>query len=189
MLAIILTKARSSGLFLWRLLHAFNMCGRVLTFTYPFTTAFLPFIPDNTAQQPQTRMNKKMAIQEVSNNNNTTVRRANEEEKQNQVWRRTKRFFNHEGKWYFQTREGVDVGPYKSFLDAEIEVNILIGKLRGAETTRAIEVIRCHKSSGVSTTGYLNAPEFTSYVVDAEELDSADVELLERLLKSEEQAA
>ena len=75
------------------------------------------------------------------------------------------------------------MGPYKSFLDAEIEVNILIGKLRGAEQTRALEVIKCHKSNGVSNGGYLNAPEFTSYVVETNDMESSDVELLERFLK------
>ncbi|MEM7098008.1 MAG: DUF6316 family protein [Pseudomonadota bacterium] len=125
-----------------------------------------------------------MAVKEVLNNSETSTPRFDDKKKtEKQVWRRTKRFFNHEGKWYFQTREGVDVGPYTSFLDAEIEVNILIGKLRGAERGRALEVIKCHKNTGVSSGGYLNAPEFTSYVVETNDMESSDVELIERFLK------
>ena len=124
-----------------------------------------------------------MAIQEVASNSQINQARAGEEQNDRfKVWRRTKRFFNHEGRWYFQTREGVDVGPYQSFLDAEIEVNILIGKLRGAASSRAIEVIKCHKSIGVSS-GYLNAPEFTGYVIETDDMDSTDLELIQRFLK------
>ena len=45
---------------------------------------------------------------------------------QARVWFRSDRvFMAAEGEWYFQTREGVDVGPYESQFEAEIEAGLL----------------------------------------------------------------
>jgi hypothetical protein len=38
---------------------------------------------------------------------------------------RSERVFTSNGQWYFRTREGVDVGPYESQFEAEIEAAIL----------------------------------------------------------------
>ncbi len=41
------------------------------------------------------------------------------------TWFRAERVFNCNGRWYFHTREGIDVGPYESQLEAEIEAGML----------------------------------------------------------------
>ena len=48
--------------------------------------------------------------------------RRNEPER---VWFRSDRVFLSSGEWWFQTREGVDVGPYESQFEAEIEAGLL----------------------------------------------------------------
>jgi uncharacterized protein DUF6316 len=51
------------------------------------------------------------------------VSRSNEEAR---VWFRSERvFLDHNNEWFFQTREGVDVGPYESQFEAEIEAGLL----------------------------------------------------------------
>jgi hypothetical protein len=46
------------------------------------------------------------------------------------IWFRSERMFLSDGKWYFHTREGVDVGPYDSQFEAEIEAGMLKELLR-----------------------------------------------------------
>lgn len=41
------------------------------------------------------------------------------------TWFRSDRVFLSNNEWYFHTREGVDVGPYPSQFEAEIEANML----------------------------------------------------------------
>ena len=42
------------------------------------------------------------------------------------VWFRSERvYMMTERAWFFQTREGIDVGPYESQFDAEIEAGLL----------------------------------------------------------------
>ena len=50
------------------------------------------------------------------------VSRLNEPER---VWFRSDRVYLSAGEWWFQTREGVDVGPYESQFEAEIEAQLL----------------------------------------------------------------
>ena len=40
--------------------------------------------------------------------------------------------------WYFQTREGIDVGPYESQLEAEIEAGLLTELLRSCDSIEAV---------------------------------------------------
>lgn len=59
------------------------------------------------------------------------------------IWFRSERVFLSDGKWYFHTREGVDVGPYDSQFEAEIEAGMLKELLReGAGADQALDVIR-----------------------------------------------
>lgn len=46
------------------------------------------------------------------------------------TWFRSERVFLSDGRWYFHTREGVDVGPYDSQFEAEIEAGMLKELLR-----------------------------------------------------------
>ena len=59
------------------------------------------------------------------------------------TWFRSERVFLSDGRWYFHTREGVDVGPYDSQFEAEIEAGMLKELLRErAEAEGALNVIR-----------------------------------------------
>lgn len=61
---------------------------------------------------------------------------------QSRVWFRSERvFFSGESQWYFQTREGVDVGPYESQFEAEIEAGLLkelLSECSDAQEVRAV---------------------------------------------------
>lgn len=46
------------------------------------------------------------------------------------TWFRSERVFLSDGQWFFHTREGVDVGPYESQFEAEIEAGMLKELLR-----------------------------------------------------------
>lgn len=57
------------------------------------------------------------------------------------TWFRSERVFLSDGRWYFHTREGVDVGPYDSQFEAEIEAGMLKELLRertGSEDALAV---------------------------------------------------
>ncbi|MEQ8859527.1 MAG: DUF6316 family protein [Pseudomonadales bacterium] len=59
------------------------------------------------------------------------------------TWFRSERVFLSNGKWYFHTRECVDVGPYDSQFEAEIEAGMLKELLRErADGDGAMSVIR-----------------------------------------------
>jgi len=47
------------------------------------------------------------------------------DENSKKTWFRADRVFHTNGRWYFHTREGIDVGPYDSQLEAEIEAGML----------------------------------------------------------------
>ena len=55
------------------------------------------------------------------------VSRSNERPR---TWFRSERVFLSDGQWFFHTREGVDVGPYESQFEAEIEAGMLRELLR-----------------------------------------------------------
>lgn len=68
------------------------------------------------------------------------VLRANE---QARTWFRSDRVFLSDGRWFFHTRECVDVGPYDSQFEAEIEAGMLKELLRErAAEQDALAVIR-----------------------------------------------
>lgn len=59
------------------------------------------------------------------------------------TWFRSDRVFMSDSEWYFHTREGVDVGPYPSQFEAEIEAGMLKELLRSAaKGETALAVIR-----------------------------------------------
>jgi hypothetical protein len=57
-------------------------------------------------------------------------------------WLRRERVFERGGHWYFRTREGIDVGPYASRFEAEIEADILVARLARETTLPPARVIR-----------------------------------------------
>ncbi len=64
------------------------------------------------------------------------VARHNEPER---VWFRSERVFLSSGEWWFHTREGVEVGPYESQFEAEIEAGLLKELLAEAEGRLAVQ--------------------------------------------------
>lgn len=65
------------------------------------------------------------------------------DDEQRQTWFRSNRVFNCEGVWYFHTREGIDVGPYESQLEADIEAEMLRELIRHANIQgEALSVLR-----------------------------------------------
>ena len=61
-------------------------------------------------------------------------------EEQARVWFRSERVFLSAGsEWYFQTREGVDVGPYDTQFEAEVEAGLLKELLLNCADAGAVE--------------------------------------------------
>ena len=59
------------------------------------------------------------------------------------TWFRSERVFLSDEKWFFHTREGVDVGPYDSQFEAEIEAGMLKELMREtAKGDDSLSVIR-----------------------------------------------
>lgn len=59
------------------------------------------------------------------------------------TWFRAERIFNCNGEWYFHTREGIDVGPYDSQLEADIEAEMLRELIRHASVQgKALSVLK-----------------------------------------------
>jgi len=67
------------------------------------------------------------------------VARTNEKAK---TWFRSERVFLSDSEWFFHTREGVDVGPYESQFEAEIEAGMLKELLRERGKGNCLAVIR-----------------------------------------------
>ena len=66
------------------------------------------------------------------------VRRGEE----SKTWYRTDRIYENDGTWFFATREKIDVGPYTSLNEAEIDVQVLIASLKSIKSEEeAIQVI------------------------------------------------
>lgn len=89
------------------------------------------------------------------------------------LWYRSERIFNVDQAWYFHTREGTNVGPFRSQFDAEMEAGILTTRLKETPPSEALEVIRDHVLDAQSGAGTLNTVAFTDYLVA-----SGGVELL-----------
>ena len=86
--------------------------------------------------------------------------RKNEEPK---LWFRADRVFLSNGMWYFHTREGIDVGPYLTQFEAEVEANILKNILNGVPEDQAISTIREFLLNSVTAGSDLSS--MTDYVV------------------------
>lgn len=65
------------------------------------------------------------------------------QEENARIWFRSERVFASGNDWYFHTREGIDVGPYESQFEAEIEAGLVKELLRETSSDQvAIAVIR-----------------------------------------------
>lgn len=94
---------------------------------------------------------------------------------QPKLWYRSDRTFCVDSAWYFQTREGMDVGPYRCQFDAELEAGLLLQKLRQTPQAQIRQVIRNHVFDAEGDAGTLNNVAFTNYLVE-----TGGIELLRR---------
>lgn len=79
---------------------------------------------------------KKYPYQEYSHQNNSAVLSRRRDDLAVVLprsafsgWERGERVFCADGDWFFQTREGIDVGPYRSRFEAEVEAGLLRERL------------------------------------------------------------
>ncbi|MEM7081084.1 MAG: DUF6316 family protein [Pseudomonadota bacterium] len=66
------------------------------------------------------------------------MKKVNRNNEQPKTWFRSERVFMVGKHWYFQTREGIDVGPYETQFEAEIEAGLLKELLRDLPDEEAI---------------------------------------------------
>jgi Domain of unknown function (DUF6316) len=76
---------------------------------------------------------------------------------------RSDRVFRSNSQWYFHTREGIDVGPFNSEFEAQVEASILKNLVRDKPSTAAKEAIREFVLD--VTHGSSNLKGLTDYVV------------------------
>ena len=57
-------------------------------------------------------------------------------------WFRSERLFSVDGFWYFSTREGVEMGPYETRRDAQIEAGLLRELLMGTPPGLATRTVQ-----------------------------------------------
>jgi hypothetical protein len=91
-------------------------------------------------------------------------RRRNDDNVNKKVFFRSERIFRANGSWYFHTREGIDVGPFNTEFEAQVESSILKNILKDAkDRSAAIATIREFlldaRTSGINLSG------FTDYLV------------------------
>ncbi len=78
-----------------------------------------------------------------NNSKDDVFMRAARKQEDQKTWFRSERVFLTEGDWYFHTREGVDLGPYPSQFEAEIEAGMLKELLKTTDRGEpALSVIR-----------------------------------------------
>jgi len=79
------------------------------------------------------------------------------------TWFRSHRIFRSDSSWYFHTREGIDVGPFASEFEAQIEASILKSLLKEipAGNASVAAVRQFQLDAGTSS---CNLRAFTDYV-------------------------
>jgi len=83
---------------------------------------------------------------------------------QPRTWFRSDRVFRSDGSFYFHTREGIDVGPFSTEFEAQVESSILKNILKDVpDRAAAVRTIREFLLD--SSTSGTNLRGFTDYVV------------------------
>ena len=85
------------------------------------------------------------------------------------TWFRSDRVFRVDGQWFFHTREGIAVGPYKTRFEAEIDAGMLKCLLADADQARAKTIIRefmLYSDSGPAKQADMSDTAFTDYVIE-----------------------
>jgi hypothetical protein len=82
------------------------------------------------------------------------------------TWFRSDRVFRSDGQWFFHTREGIGVGPYKTRFEAEIDAGMLKSLLMDADPGKAKSIIREFLLYADTAPAELTDSAFTDYVVE-----------------------
>lgn len=82
------------------------------------------------------------------------------------TWFRSERFFRSNDQWYFHTREGIAVGPYRTRFEAEVDAGLLMAALRDTPFEQSRRVIRDFLMHTGGNLDMINDPEFTSYLTE-----------------------
>lgn len=80
------------------------------------------------------------------------------------TWFRSDRFFRSNEQWYFHTREGTAIGPYRTRFEAEIDAGRLMALLRDTPEEHTLRAIRDFVMGSGGELDYTNDPAFTSYL-------------------------
>ena len=91
---------------------------------------------------------------------------ATRKDEQPKTWFRSERVFCSDGVWYFHTREGVDVGPYRNKFEAEVDAEMLKSLLLGVATDQSQRVIREFMLDDRTTMDNFRDDAFTDYLVE-----------------------
>ncbi|MFU8813912.1 MAG: DUF6316 family protein [Pseudomonadales bacterium] len=93
----------------------------------------------------------------------STRNRSSEEPR---TWFRCERFYRANEHWYFHTREGISVGPYRARFEAEVDAGLLISLLKNTPPEDAHRVIRNFLIGSGGELDIVNDPAFTSYLTN-----------------------
>jgi hypothetical protein len=77
---------------------------------------------------------------------------------------RSERYYRCNDGWYFFTREGIAVGPFRNRFEAEVDSGLLIALLKNTPPEAALRVIRDFLMASGGAIDLVNDPAFTSYV-------------------------
>ena len=80
------------------------------------------------------------------------------------MWFRSDRYYRCNERWYFNTREGIPVGPYLLRAEAENDSELLLRLLRNHAPESSRQVIRDFLMRTGGEIDLVNDPAFTSYV-------------------------
>jgi hypothetical protein len=80
------------------------------------------------------------------------------------MWFRSDRFFRSDEQWYFYTREGISVGPYRTRFEAEVDAGLLLSLLKDTPSEQTRAAIRDFLLGTGGDLDYVNDPAFTSYL-------------------------
>ncbi len=76
------------------------------------------------------------------------------------AWFRSDRVFSSEGRWYFSTREGIDLGPYDSHAEADRQVRALQAQLEPMCPGKQSRAVICDFIFNACNAGRMLSPQF-----------------------------
>ncbi len=76
------------------------------------------------------------------------------------AWFRSDRVFSSEGRWYFSTREGIELGPWNSHAEADCQVLELRRRLERMCPGKQSRAVVCEFIFNACNTGRMLSPQF-----------------------------